>query len=735
MIYLSPAFTEVFARPPEAVLEDPQQWIEAVHPDDRDRVNRVFRHVDQQGFDETYRIVRPDGVQRWVRDRGYAVHGDGGGVVRVVGITEDITERVAADERLRLSEERYRAAAEGGLDAFFLLDAVRDDRGEIIDFVFVDLNERGAEMVSRTREEVIGEWLCELLPVNRSGGFFEQYKNVVETQRTIHDEFPIDAQDEGITAAWLARQVVPVGDGVAISTRDISARKRDEQEIIRQREENQTILDAIPAFVFYKDADNRILRVNRAVSEAMGLDVAQIEGRHTAELYPDEAEAYHADDLAVIRSGHPKLGYIEKLVTDGRTRFIRTDKVPMYGDHGKPRGVIAIATDVTELKETSDRLSKSEKRYRGLFDRVPVSVWEQDLVGVGAWLDSLRRSGVSDLEAYFDANPAQLQHGRGLTRITGANHATHELVGTADLEELHTLLRHPERGTPIGAWLIKLQTIWNGERSAEMQTHLHDVAGKKIDVLFRLEIPEADGRPDLSRALIALTDISANRQRLFAQAQADQAANERRMLGHELHDTLGQQLTGINMLAESLRRRIAPKSEDDAERVAELARMVGQANREVRRLISGLTPEPVNPDQLEEALESIAEATQLVHRLPVSFTCPRSPRELAPDSTNHLVLIAQEAVHNAAKHARASRVELVLEDNEDGLTLTVRDDGIGMPPDAATDQARFTGSGRGLSIMRFRSETIGATIVFESSPGDGTTVRCQVPLPPAPYEI
>ncbi|MEM7625782.1 MAG: PAS domain S-box protein [Planctomycetota bacterium] len=732
MIYLSPAFEEVFDRPARDVLDDPRQWIESVHPDDRGRVNETFRRVDRQAFDEIYRILRPDGSQRWVRDRGFPVHHESGNVVRIVGVTEDITERVVAEDRQRLSEERYRAAAEGGLDAFFLLDAVRDDGGEIIDFVFVDLNQRGADMVSRSREQVIGQRLCEMLPVNRTDGFFERYKKVTETKEAIYDEFPIDAQDEGIVAAWMAHQVIPVADGVAISTRDISDRKRDEQEIMRQREENQTILDAIPAFVFYKDADNNILRVNRAVSEAMGLEVSQIEGRHSSEFYPEEAEAYHVDDLAVIRSRQPKLGYIEKLQTDGDTRYIRTDKVPLYGDDGEPKGVIAIASDVTELKQTTERLRKSEKRFRGLFDRVPVSVWEQDLSGLGEWFGELRRRGVTDLEAYLDASPGELQKARGLVKLKGVNQATHELVGTADLDELLGMLRNSKYGTPPEPWRLKLLTVWNGQRSAEMQTYLYDVAGKKIDVLFRLEIPESDGQPDLSRALIALTDITANRQRLFAQAQVDQAARERQILGNELHDTLGQQLTGINMLAESLRRRIAAKSEDDAERVAELARMVGEANREVRRLISGLTPEPINPDQLEDALESIAEATRLVHQLPVQFSCPRSPRELDVETTNHLVLIAQEAVHNVAKHARAKRVELTLADDESGLTLTVRDDGIGMPAAVQAGELQGPEAGRGLSIMRFRSEAIGATITFKSSSETGTTVCCYLPAAPAP---
>lgn len=730
MIYLSPAFELVFARPPQGVLGDPGQWIESVHPQDRSHVQAVFRGADHQPFDLTYRILRPGGEERWVRDRGYPVHDDAGRVVRLAGLAEDVTERVLAEQKVQRSEERYRAASEAGLDAFYLLDALRDDRGEIIDFVFTDINQRGAVLVSRERGEVIGQRLCELLPVNRDEMFFGAYKRVAETGESINDEFSLDAAQQGIQANWMERQVVRVGDGIAISARDITARKRNEQEIVRQREENQIILDAIPAMVFYKDAHNRILRVNRAVCEAMNLPADQIEGMHSSELFPNDAEAFYKDDMAVMRSGKPKLGYVERVgeSKDGE-RWVRTDKVPQYDADRNPVGVIAIAMDVTELKHTTERLKESERRYRGLFDRVPVSVCEQDLSAVGAWLDELRRRGVEDLQAYLQEHPDAIAQAKQLVKIKGVNQATFELMGARDLESLRRLLNDPRLGPPTERWALKLQTIWTAQRSAEMETYCYDVDGKKIDVLFRLEIPEVDGQLDLSRAIVALTDISANRQRLFAQAQVTHAERERLMLGHELHDTLAQQLTGINMLTESLRRRLASQDIPEAERVAELAGMVGQANSEVRRLISGLSAERIAAYEIETALESLAERSALVHQLPITFHCLRTPDELDEEAANHLLFIAQEATHNAAKHARASSIEITLDQDEEALTLTVHDDGVGLPP--ADQRTATPESGLGLSIMRYRAEAIGATMTINAPPQAGTTVVCSLPTPAA----
>ncbi|MEM6458308.1 MAG: PAS domain-containing protein [Planctomycetota bacterium] len=675
----------------------------------------------------------PGGHGWWLAEaRPFAGSADGPGVLLTL---REVTEEIETRRTLERSEERYRVASDGALDAFFLFDAWRGAGGEIEDFVFVDVNPSGCAMISRSRDEIVGQRLCELLPVNREPRFIDRYREVMQTGESLLREFEIDAADEGITPSWMQQQVVRVGDGIAVSVRDVTARKQTELDLKRQRQETQTVLDGVPAYVFYKDADNRILRVNRAAAESLGLPPQQIEGRPTADFYPAEmAAAYHRDDREVLASGRPKLGYLEAYpVPGGEDRWIRTDKVPVFDDHGEATGIIAVATDVTDLQRATQRLAESERRFRSLFDRVPVSVWEQDLREVARWLDGLKASGVRDLGAYLREHPEAHDHAVRLTQINGVNQATFDLMDAADHDELTRSMYDGHVGPPPEALAAKLGAIWDGRRSAELETYCYTVRGRKLHVLMRFEVPEQDGEPDLGRAILALTDISANRQRLFAQAQVLQAERERKRLAHELHDTLAQQIAGVNMLAESLSRRLGSDRLDDLEqagrRASELSEMLKQANREVRRLLSGLSAERIAPDELENALESLAERTSLVHQVPVTFRCPRTPDELDEDSANHLLYIAQEAVHNAAKHAEAESIQIDLEQADDGLRLSVVDDGrgIGRLGDTEDPEETSDGSGLGLSIMRLRAEAIGAKISFDSFPNVGTAVRCVVP--------
>lgn len=141
---------------------------------------------------------------------------------------------------------------------------------------------------------------------------------------------------------------------------DITERKHAEEVLRQQQEEQQVIFDSVPAMVWYKDQNNKILRANKPAAESIGLPVEAIEGRLTQELYPDEAAQYHEDDLQVIRSGKPKLGIIEPLLTEsGEKRWIQTDKVPYRDEAGNIIGVIVFALDITERKKAEEALQKA----------------------------------------------------------------------------------------------------------------------------------------------------------------------------------------------------------------------------------------------------------------------------------------------------------------------------------------------------------------------------------------
>lgn len=155
--------------------------------------------------------------------------------VQGVAVLRDITEIHESNVLRRQTEALFQAAAEGSLDNFLILEAIRNPSGQIKDFQFVFFNQRAAQQFDLDPREDLGALLCERFPVNEERGFLEKYIRVVETQTPLEEEFflghkhaPENARIPDFEGTWWRHQIVPLKDGIAISNRNITERKRYE---------------------------------------------------------------------------------------------------------------------------------------------------------------------------------------------------------------------------------------------------------------------------------------------------------------------------------------------------------------------------------------------------------------------------------------------------------------------------------------------------------------------------
>ncbi|NND99997.1 MAG: PAS domain S-box protein, partial [Pirellulaceae bacterium] len=209
-------------------------------------------------------------------------------------------------------------------------------------------------------------------------------------------------------------------------------------------------------------------------------------------------------------------------------------------------------------------------------------------------------------------------------------------------------------------------------------------------------------------------------RRRLEERLAEVAEDERRSLGRDLHDTLAQQITSVGMLIASLRDEL-PDGTSASDLIEKLESNVHRMQKQVRTIMVGLLPVDLSGGGLPVALERLAEDTADVFQVPCQFVFTDDVPLRDDFVATQLFLIAREATHNAAKHARANQIQILLSDHQ-GIRVSISDDGIGMP--SATEES----PGMGLPIMRHRAGLIGAELRYETPAGGGTIVNCYLPL-------
>jgi PAS domain S-box-containing protein len=225
----------------------------------------------------------------------------------------------------------------------------------------------------------------------------------------------------------------------------------------------------------------------------------------------------------------------------------------------------------------------------------------------------------------------------------------------------------------------------------------------------------------IASAIAALAAIALENARLYEQAQDRAAIDERQRLARELHDSVSQALYGIALGTRTARALLDRDPTQASEPLDYVLSLTDTAMEEMRALILELRPESLERDGLTSALRKLAEATQHRSRLIVQAHVCSEPA-ISLEAKQAFYRIAQEALHNAVKHASATMLDLTLETTDEAVILTVGDDGVGFDPDGS-----YPGH-LGLRSMRERITRLGGDLSITSAPGQGATVRATLPM-------
>jgi PAS domain S-box-containing protein len=526
-------------------------------------------------------------------------------------------------------------------------------------------------------------------------------------------------------------------------------------ELRRQREEQEIILDAMPAMVWYKDRHNRILRANRAAAEASNRTTAELVGASTYDLYPDEAAAYHRDDLEVIASGRPKLGIIEQMQTaTGEKRWVRTDKIPYRDEDGEIVGVIVFAVDITDRKLAEEALERArldlERRVdertaelQAAVARLRAEVVErekaEERLGLALWATDL---GLWDWDlvtgdVVIDKGSADLLD-YAVDELMPMAQAWRQLIHPDDLPQTERALSECLASERLGAHV-------------EVEHRMRVRGGDYRWVLTRGKVVacSADGRPQ--RIAGTHSDITA-RKALEAQMHRQQVelAHVLRLqavegvaveLAHEINQPLGAIANFASGMIARLRQGAEPSTLlDGAEQIAKQALRAAEVLRRLRDFArkGALRREVVDLNALVRDAASLVEPDVRRHavELRLRLAAPLCP--VLVDGVQIVQVILNLAINGieAMAAAKTSGGRLTIETRAAGTQaeLIVSDTGAGVSPEAEARlfEPFFTtksdGLGMGLSIARAIVEAHGGRLVVEPANGQGARFSLTLPL-------
>lgn len=305
-----------------------------------------------------------------------------GRIIGGVGLCEDLEQVREAEQVRRRSEQLLRSAIESSLDALYILKGEYDSGGNITDFRLLDLNSRAEQQFGLERSALIGHLLSEFIEPPRAETMISLFREVMVTGKSLDEERQWSGNRIG--QGWYHIQVVPLGEGVAFTARDITARRQVRRELEVARAQLDRVVSLAPMVLYSVRADgsNRITFISDTIATVLGYSKETVLSESfewAANLHPDDVPAVVAKHEQLARDGTATANYRFRNA-QGEYRWIRDEMRQVCDPQGVVQEWVGFFSDVTELRQVKEHLQREQENFRTLFDAIAdaVVILDQD---------------------------------------------------------------------------------------------------------------------------------------------------------------------------------------------------------------------------------------------------------------------------------------------------------------------------------------------------------------------
>jgi PAS domain S-box-containing protein len=638
-----------------------------------------------------------------------------------LAIVEDITERRATEQALARANERYRTLVETIPAVSYVWEfgtppaetALYYTSPQIETLLGFTPEEWGADpdfWISRLHPDDRDAVLEAADVAERTGAPYRMECRYLATDGRV-----VWVQDEAVMIArrddgspWLYQGVMM----------DITARKGVEEELRSTSAYLRAIVDSSPVAIVSMDLDGTVRSWNEGAERIFGWTEEEAVGRFLPHVGPEHRAEFEAlrDRLLEGRSSHVRVE-IRRRRKDGSPVDLAQSFAPLRDALGRVTGMVAIQEDVTEQKRSRAQAAEVEERYRTLVEQIPAVTFVDEIVTVGERVEFTTVYVSPQVET-------MLGYDRGRY---AAERMWATILHPLDAEPiLRAAAEHVDRREPIDTeyrlvaadgrivW-VREQSMPLPQRTGRMfwQGVLYDItATKETELMLR------NSEAELQRSLDVLRRTDEERRELLAHLMTAENL-ERGRMAEGIEDDSLQHMTAVGLRLESLRRRLTDPEHVGA--VDQLGETVEQALSRLRSVLVELRPRSLELDGLGQALRQFAReaARDRDVRVDVEDRLGSQP-DLEVRSLAYR--IAQEAISNAVSWSRGTRVDVLVEERDGGVSIRVEDDGVGFEAETLDPATAI-----GVTSMTERAEVAGGWLRIGPGAGGGAVVECWLP--------
>jgi PAS domain S-box-containing protein len=699
-LYISPAYEAVWGRSCESLFQDPRSFIAGIHPEDKARVVESLGRDREQNFEIEYRVVRPDGSIRWIRDRAFPIKDEVGRFYRIAGIAEDVTERKQAQETVRKAEQRFRTLVENSTDGIALINAegatmyASPAFRRIFGLTVEEAQTLRLDLIHpEDQERVLNAWNELRATPGKLSSYQYRFRYKDGTWRWLD-----------VTAHSLFAD--PAAQALVVNFRDITNRKQAE-ELLRHNEDRLRLaIDAIPTMVWSVRPDGIIDTLNQRWLDYTGISLEPYLKDPMGPVHPEDVPRVIEKWRAHMVSEEPYEAEMRLRRADGEYRWFLVRTAPLHDEQGRLVQWYGAAIDIEDRKRAEEKLKQSESQLAEA----------QRLAHVGSWEWNIRTNAVTWSDELYRIFGIQ----KGKIRVGGD--AT-PFIHPEDRDLVSSTVKAAVKNREPYSFYYRVLRPGGDERIVQSRGQVvSDEQGEPIRILGATQ--------DVTELKHAEEKLKATSQQLRALSARMQSAREEEgtRIAREIHDELGSALTTLKWDLEQIESVLldpkpGPELESMKEKAKAMTRLVESTIDVVRRISADLRPSVLDDLGLAPAIEWQSRLFRERTGIAVRCHCPVDEVGLNQEQSTAVFRIFQEALTNIRRHSRAAGVDVTIVEKDDAFVLTIRDDGRGI-----TDREKFGQSAIGLLGMRERAHLIGGEIEITGIEGAGTTVTVRLPL-------